>query len=69
MPDETGGAEADVVSALLETPAHIDVVAGFSEYRIKSANVQQCPSVKRHVTSGNVLGQLVREHDVRRSAR
>jgi hypothetical protein len=68
MPDEARGREAQGVALLLETPADIDVVAGFAENGIETANLLKRPFVESHVAAGDVFGHAVGEHDVRRAA-
>src|SRR6266513_165125 len=68
MPDDRGWAERDYPSSLLNSPAEIDVVAGLPIFRIKPAYTFKGPTVKRHVTTGNMLGDRIRKQNMVRSA-
>ena len=68
MPNNRGRTKRDDATALLQTPAKIDIVAGLVIFGIEAADIFERPAVKRHVTSRNVLGDNVRKQHVRRSA-
>src|SRR3989304_809336 len=61
MPDHSGRAEAQRPPALLETPAHIHVVAGGAELGIESLDLLQRRPAKRHVAPRDVLGLPIRK--------
>src|SRR6202040_2447809 len=67
MPDNGSGTKGDDESRLLETPAKIDIVAGFMVLGIETADLFERPTVKRHVTTGNVLGHGIGQQNVTRS--
>ena len=70
MPDNCGGAEADDLSLLLQTPAEVHVIARLAIFRVETAYPLKCPFVEGHVAAGNVLGDEVgKEHMVRTSRR
>ena len=69
MPDERRRGEPDSPAARLQSPAHIDVVAGAQVDRVESTDLKQRVAAKRHVASGHVLGDAIVEQDVRWSAR
>src|SRR4029450_705871 len=67
VPDHGSRMESQCPAALLQPPAHVDIVAGNAELRIKPLYGLEGGLPKRHVTSRNVLGLLVREQDVDRA--
>src|SRR5436190_248538 len=69
MPNDGGRAERDYPSSLLNSPAEIHVVAGLAVFRIESTYTFEGPTVKRHVTTGNMLGDCVRKQNMVWSAR
>src|SRR6185503_5737258 len=69
MPDDRGRTERDHPSSLLNSPAEIDVVAGFAIFGIETAYRFESPTIKRHVTTGNVLGDCIGKQDMIWSAR
>src|SRR5258707_4333267 len=52
VPHLCGGAEAQLPSALLQTPAHVDVVASDPELHVEAAHGFQRGSQKRQVEAG-----------------
>src|SRR5512132_457463 len=69
MPDDRGRTERDDPSSLLNSPAKIDVVAGFAIFGIEPAYTFEGPTVKRHVTTGNMLSHRIRKQNMVWSAR
>src|SRR6266508_376587 len=69
MPDDCGRTERDYPSSLLNSPAEIDVVASLAIFGIESAYSFEGPTVKRHVTTGNMLGDCIRKQNMVWSAR
>src|SRR5574338_1281637 len=69
MPDDRGWAERDNSASLLNAPAEIDVVAGLAIFGIEPAYTFEGPTVKSHITTGNMLGDGVREQHMIRPAR
>src|SRR4030095_9359766 len=59
MPNDRGRTERDYPSTLLNSPAKIHVVASLAIFGIKPAHTFEGPAVKRHVTTGNVLGDCI----------
>ena len=59
MPDDSGRTERDYPSSLLNSPAEIHVVAGLAIFGIEPAYTFEGPTVKRHVTTGNMLGHCI----------
>src|SRR5262245_1684512 len=53
MPDKAGRAEPNPVTDFLKAPAHIHIVTGLPENRIKAADLFQCPFEKGHVAPRN----------------
>src|SRR5439155_18892467 len=68
MPDDRGRAEGNDPSSLLDSPAKIDVVPGLAIFGIEAARAFKRPTVKRHVTAGNVLGDCVSMQNMTRAA-
>ena len=54
---------------MLESPAKIDVVAGFAIFGIEAADIFESPAPERHVTAGNMLGHGIGKEDVAGAAR
>src|SRR4029453_9323223 len=69
MPDDRGRTERDYPSTLLNSPTEIHVVAGLAIFGIESAHTFEGPTVKCHVTTGNMLGDCVRKQNMVWSAR
>src|SRR5207237_6442264 len=69
MPDQRGGMEGDLPVAVEDAPAKIDVVARDCVDGIEAAKLVQRRTPERHVASGNVLGQVVRQQHVNGAAR
>jgi len=69
MPDHRGRAEADGMPGILEAPADVDIIAGGAVDRVEAAEPQQNLAAERHVATGDMLGDLVAEQDMRRAAR
>ena len=67
MPDDRGGTEGDGVSRLLNAPAKIDVVASLMILGIETADAFERPAIPRHVTTGNMFRDRVREQNVARA--
>src|SRR5215467_6694830 len=64
MPHDRSRAERNGPSSLLNSPAEIHVVAGLAIFGIESAYTFEGPTVKRHVTTGNMLGDGIREQNM-----
>ena len=69
VPDHRGGAEADLHTPLLQTPAGIDVVPRHTEGRVEALDGGERRAPKRHVASGDVLRFGVRHEHVDRATR
>src|SRR6266480_2294655 len=69
MPDDSGRTERDYPSSLLNSPAEIHVVAGLAIFGIEPAYTFEGPTVERHVTTGNMLGDRIGKQNVVWSAR
>src|SRR5215467_10154744 len=69
MPDDRRRTERDDPSSLLNSPAKIDVVAGLPIFGIESAYTFEGPTVKCHVTTGNMLGDRIRKQNMVWSSR
>ena len=69
MPDDGGGAEADGVARILETPAHVDVVTGCAVGRVEPAQGQERVAPEGHIAAGDVLGGLIGQQHMGRAAR
>ena len=69
MPDDRGRTERDYPSSLLNSPAEIHVVAGLAIFGIEPTYTFEGPTVKRHVTTGNMLGDCIRKQNMVWSAR
>ena len=68
MPHDGARMEAERPPPLAQPPADVHVVAGGSELVVESPDLQQRRPAERHVAAGDVLGFLVGEEDVDRSA-
>ena len=68
MPDDGGRRVPDESPAVAEPPAHIDVVAGGSEYPVETADRFECLLPERHVASRDVLRDRVGQQDRIRTA-
>ncbi len=68
MPDERGGRKADSPAASLQSPAHVDIVAGAEIDRIEAADRDERLAPERHVAARDVLGDPIVQQDVRRAA-
>src|SRR5579884_1254991 len=64
MPDDRARAERDPFARVEQPPAHVDVVAGRAELRIKAADRLEVALADRHVAAGDVLGLAVRDQHV-----
>src|SRR5712691_6244081 len=64
VPDHGRRIESQCPASLLQSPAHIDIVAGNTELRIKPPYGLEGSFPKRNVTDWNVFRLLVREQDV-----
>ena len=64
MPDDRGRTERYYPSSLLNSPAEIHVVAGLAIFGIEPAYTFESPTVKRHVTTGNMLGDGIRKQNM-----
>src|SRR5215212_5091956 len=69
MPHDRSRTERDYPSCLLNSPAEIDVVTGFSIFGIEPAYRVEGPTVKCHVTTRNMLGDYIRKQNMVWSAR
>src|SRR6185369_7072049 len=68
MPNKTGTAESQLVTKLLQPPADVDIIPGFSEDWVKPIDLLKSPLVEGHVATWNMIRLTIRQHDVRRSA-
>ena len=59
MPNDGGRTESNYAAGLLESPAKINIVTGFVLFRVEAADIFKGPSIKRHVTARDVLGDCV----------
>src|SRR4029077_9062260 len=64
MPDDCGWTEGNGPSSLLNSPAKTHIVAGLPIFGIEPAYTFECPPVKRHVTTGNMLGDSIRKQNM-----
>ena len=64
MPDYCGRAKRDNPSSLLNSPAEVHVVASLPIFGIEPAYTFEGPTVKCHVTAGNVLGDRIRKQNM-----
>src|SRR5215203_4335854 len=69
MPDDRGRTERDYPSSLLNSPAEIDVVASLAILGIEPTYSFEGPTVKRHVTTRNMLGDCIRKQHMIWSSR
>src|SRR5262249_16617062 len=69
MPNDCGRTERDYPAALLNSPAEIHVVACLAIFGIEPAHSFEGPTVKRHVTPGNMLRDSVGKQNMVWSAR
>src|SRR5436305_531 len=69
MPHDRGRTKRDYPSSLLNSPAKIDVITGLAIFGIEPAYSFEGPTVKRHVTTGNMLGDCIRKENMIWSAR
>src|SRR5207249_7612338 len=60
--------ESNDASSLLDSPAKIDVVSGLAIFGIEAAGIFKRPTVKSHVTTGNMLGDYVSKENMARTA-
>ena len=67
VPDDRGGTKSDDAAGLLQAPAKIDIVARFMIFRVKATDLFEGPTIKCHVTAGNVFGDRVSQQNVTRS--
>ena len=66
MPNNRGRTESDNAARLLQAPAKIDIVASLVIFRIKTADLFEGPSIKRHVTTRDMLGHGIGQQNVAR---
>src|SRR5262249_51418734 len=64
MPNDRRWTERDYPSSLLNSPAEIHVVASLSIFGTETAYTFEGPTIKRHVTTGNVLGDGIRKQNM-----
>src|SRR5262245_8344778 len=64
MPDQSRGMKTNRPAVLLQPPADVDIIPSRTKLRVETTNGLERGSPKRHVTPGNVLGFMVREHDM-----
>src|SRR4030095_8682825 len=64
MPDDRGGTKRYSPSSLLNSPAEIHVVAGLAIFGIEPGYTFEGPTVKCHVTTGNMLGDCIRKQNM-----
>ena len=64
VPDDCSWTECNDPSGLLDSPAKIDIIAGLAIFRIEAARGFKRPTVKRHVTAGNVFGDCVSKQNM-----
>src|SRR5262245_60743361 len=64
MPNDRRRTERDYPAGLLNSPAEIHVVASLAIFGIESADPFEGPTVKRHVTTGNMLGDRIRKQNM-----
>src|SRR5215470_8561100 len=69
MPHDRSRAERNGPSSLLNSPAEIHIVARLAIFGIESAYTFEGPTVKRHVTPGNMLGDRIGKQNMIWSAR
>src|SRR5215510_13298240 len=64
VPDDRGWTERDYPPSLLNSPAEIHVVTSLAIFGIEPAYTFEAPTVKRHVTTGNMLGDRIRKQNM-----
>src|SRR4029077_13879740 len=64
VPDDRGRTERDYPSSLLNSPAEIHVVASLAIFGIEPTYTFESPTVKSHVTTGNMLGDYIRKQNM-----
>lgn len=64
MPHHGAGGKADLVSGVQHSPKDVDIVSRLTELRIKSTDVQQNISAKRHIAARNMFRKMIVQHDV-----
>ena len=69
MPNDRRWTEGNDRTGLLKSPAKIDVIACFAVFRIKTAHAFKGPTIERHVTARNMLGDYIGKQHMARSAR
>ena len=69
VPDQGGRAEAERPARVLEPPADVDIVARGAKARVEPVYRAQRVGPERHVAAGYVLGLVVGEQHVHRTAR
>src|SRR5437667_9768872 len=64
MPDDCRRTKRNDPAGLLDPPAKIDVVTGFMVLGIETADAFKSPSIKGHVTAGNMLCDCIGKQDM-----
>ena len=64
VPHDRGGAKSNYAASLLKSPAKIDIITGLMIFDIEAADVFEGPSIERHVTTWDVLGDGVGEQNM-----
>jgi hypothetical protein len=59
MPNECARRECDPLTGLLQPPANVHIIAGFSKLWIETLNLFEGVAVKSHVAAGDVFCQLI----------
>src|SRR2546430_14939930 len=64
MPDQSRGMKGDLPIAVEDSPTKVDVVTRDHVDRVKAAELLQRRAPERHIASGYVLRQIVRQQNV-----
>ena len=64
MPHHGTGRKTDLVPGVQHSPKDVDIVSRLTELRIKSTDVQQNISAKRHVAARNMFRKMIVQHHV-----
>src|SRR4029079_13803345 len=69
VPKDSALCECNPLTRLLQTPTDVDIVTRLSKLRVKTIDLLERFAAKRHLPTGDVLGQLIASQHVRRLSR
>src|SRR5438552_4393235 len=69
MPDNRRWTEGNDPSSLLDSPAESDVITGLVIFGVEAAYVFKSPSVKCHITTGDMLRDSIGKQNMAGAAR